>query len=416
MGMRGEVPPVLAERFDAFLVDLDGVVYVGDRVLPGAVEALHRLRSAGKAVRFLTNDPRPTRAEVAERLRRLGVRADSGEVVSAGWAAARWLAQQGVRRAYALGSAGLKAELQEVGIELTDHAPEAVVVGADPAIAFAEVARACLLIRGGARFVAASADACFPTPLGLLPGAGAVVRAVEVATGVTPVLVGKPEPYAFRLALEGLPPGTRAVMVGDNPDTDVLGAHRAGIAAVLVGSPPSTADGDPRRPDAAIRTLADLFDPAIPFRPWQAPPFPWPEVVQPAVAVVVRGRAGAILLVRRAEDGRWALPAGPLMPGESLEQAARRLVRTAAGIELGRLRLAGLYSCPDEQAVAEPPGRCTQYVTACFAGRTLGGRPRPGGPAALEARYFPVGALPPDLSPPHRRWIADAAAPRPRVR
>lgn len=251
---------MLAERFDAFLLDLDGVVYVGDRPLPGAVEALARLRALGRAVRFITNDPIPSRAEVAERLRSLGVAADPGEVVSAGWATARWLAEAGVRRAFVLGSAGLRAEVEAAGVAAVDEEPEAVVVGADPALTFAEVARACLWIRRGARFVATNPDLTFPTPWGPLPATGAIVRAVEAATGARPTVIGKPEPHLFRLALAGLPPGSRAVMVGDNPDTDVLGARRAGIPAILVrGDAGASPPDDARRPDAVIRSLLDLF-------------------------------------------------------------------------------------------------------------------------------------------------------------
>lgn len=251
---------MLAGRYDAFLVDLDGVVYVGDRALPGAAAALARLRELGKAVRFLTNDPVPTRAELVARLRLLGVDAEPGEVISAGWATARWLAEAGVRRVFVAGSPGLRAELAEAGLELVEEGPEAVVVGADPDLTLGRVARACIWIARGARFVATNPDLTYPTPWGPLPATGALVRAVEAVTGVAPTVIGKPKPHIFRLALATLPAGCRAAMVGDNPETDVAGARRAGIAAILV-APDGQVPADGPQPDAVIRALAELVAP-----------------------------------------------------------------------------------------------------------------------------------------------------------
>ena len=114
---------MIAERFDAFLFDLDGVVYLGDELLPGSDEALARLREAGKEVRFLTNDPRPTRRQVCRRLAGMGVQVDAEEVITSGWATANYLLQNGVESAYVIGSRGLASEIGMVGVEVVDRGP-----------------------------------------------------------------------------------------------------------------------------------------------------------------------------------------------------------------------------------------------------------------------------------------------------
>lgn len=246
----------IAERFDLFLLDLDGVVYVGDEPLPDAVESLSRLREAGKRIRFLTNNSRLTRAQLARRLVGMGAEAHEEEVVTSGWATARYLRREGVGSAYVLGGRGLIAEVLGAGVEVVDGGPcEAVVVGADDLVTYGHIQRATSAVFSGARFVATNADRTYPSPAGLLPGTGALVAAVQTTTGVEPVIVGKPFPPMFDAALEGTS-RERAVMVGDSPDTDIEGATRAGIAGVLV-----FADG--RRPAGAravVPGLGALFD------------------------------------------------------------------------------------------------------------------------------------------------------------
>lgn len=122
---------MIADQFETFLFDLDGVIYLGDEALPDAVDSVNRLHDRDKQIRFLTNDPRPTREKVVSRLRALGIEADQEEIVTAAWAAAAHLRQEGITTAAAVGSEGLRTELREQGVTITDESPEAVVVGAD---------------------------------------------------------------------------------------------------------------------------------------------------------------------------------------------------------------------------------------------------------------------------------------------
>lgn len=255
----------VADDFDVFLIDLDGVVYLGENPLPGAVDSLNRLGDMGKKIRYLTNDPRPQRETVTRRLRDLGIQVETGEIATSAWAAARYLDHAEIRTASTVGSEGLSAELKARGIRLTEESPDAVVVGADERTTYRDLQRATRHIDRGATFVGTNPDGSFPTPDGPAPGAGAIVRAVEAATRVEPIIVGKPEPLMFEMALEDVPDDARAVVIGDNPETDVMGARRAGLPGILVADdePEHRATDDPGRPDGRISGLADLFDLSI---------------------------------------------------------------------------------------------------------------------------------------------------------
>lgn len=403
----------LADRFDAFLLDLDGVVWLGGVPLPGAAEAVARLRALGKAVRFLTNDPRPAPGEVTARLTAIGIRAAPDEVVTSGWATARYLAEAGVATAASVGSPGLVGELEASGIAVVDGgAPEVVVVGCDERVGYADIRRASLLVAGGARFVATNDDGSFPTPEGRWPATGAIVAAVRAATETEPVVVGKPYPRMYLAAMEGLDPTVRVAMVGDSPAADILGAHRLGLAGILVarGQVRFPVPGDFRAPDAAIPDLTGLFDPGVPVRRWEKPAYPWPERVAAGVAAVVRDGAGRVLLARRADNGLWGLPSGHVEAGETVAAAVVREVREETALEIRVERLIGVYSDPASQVFAYPSGRVSHFVTCCFACRPVGGQARGDGVEALEVGFFTPDALPPDLLPMHPRWLADALA------
>jgi HAD superfamily hydrolase (TIGR01450 family) len=388
--LRREVWPVIADQFDAFLFDLDGAVYVGEEPTPGAVETLDRLRERGATIRFLTNNPRATRQEVADRLVAMGVGATVAEIVTAGWAAAEYSSEQGARTAAMVGTDGLAAEIEAASLQLVESNPDVVIVGAANDTDYGDVRRAARLIRAGAAFVATNPDAAYPTPDGPAPGTGAIVRAVEVASGVRPTLVGKPDPRMFEVALEGVE--ADAVVVGDNPETDVLGAHRAGLPAVLVGgrTPPGISEGDFRTPDATVPDLRGLFDPDVTIRRWERPGYDWPEAVLPAVAAIVRD-AGRVLLVH-GEDGP-TFPVGEVERTETVAEAARRVVREQSGLDATPAGLVGVYSGPAEQVVTRADGATVQRVTTCLDCEVLGSDPDG------DAAFVDPGTLPSDLNP-----------------
>ncbi len=395
-----------ATDFDAWLLDLDGVVYVGHELLPGVREALAQLRDAGKHVRFLTNDPRPTREQLAARLQQLGVEAHVDEIVTCGWATAQLLPELGVQSAYVVGSAGLAEELQRVGIAVTDDGvPDAVVVGADEQLRFLDVVRGCLLIQRGARFIATNADASYPMPFGTVPATGAVVCAIRLATGQRPLVVGKPEPLMFLLALRTLPPGSKALVVGDRVESDILGAHRAGLPAVLVANavPNLPAARDLRRPDAVVRSLVELLEQAPELPAGSGTPDPWPERVVAGVVLLLVDEAREQLAVVSA-GGEWSLPWAVLEPLETFEEAASRVLMQVLPRAVRRFDLATLISEPGIMLGTDHDGALVRLAGPAFFAHT--------DTVALqgEARWYPIGRLEELLSSPCARWVRSVLA------
>lgn len=401
---------LLAEQFDAFFLDLDGVVYLGDRPLPGAKAALERLRGLGKTLRFLTNDPRPTRLELAQRLAAMGIEVRPEEVISAGWATACYLRQHRLDAVCVIGSAGLAAEIRRLGLEVVAGPCAAVVVGCDESLSYHHLRRAAQLIEGGARFIATNADRSFPTPDGPYPATGAIVAAVQAATGQRPVVIGKPYPFMFHAALQDLDPALRVAMIGDNPLTDILGAHQLGLTGILIAERLSSfpSAGDFRLADATIADLTALFDPRVHARSWDKPRFLWPERVGAGVAAVVLDRDRMVLLVKRADNDLWGLPSGRVEPGETVEEAVRREVAEETGLEVRVERLIGVYSDPASQVFAYPSGEVVHFITCCFQCEVTGGELQPDGVEALEAGFFRTDDLPQRLLTMHPEWLADA--------
>jgi HAD superfamily hydrolase (TIGR01450 family) len=399
---------MIADQFETFLFDLDGVIYLGDEALPDAVDSVNRLHDRDKQIRFLTNDPRPTREKVVSRLRALGIEADQEEIVTAAWAAAAHLRQEGITTAAAVGSEGLRTELREQGVTITDESPEAVVVGADEQTSYTDIRRATRHIDQGAQFIGTNPDGSFPTPDGPAPGAGAIVRAVETATEISPTVIGKPEPLMFEVALDETSADQDGVVIGDNPATDILGAHRAGLTGILVAdeAPVAASARDFTHPDAVIQSLADLFSHTV--TPWTDPEYSWPEDIRPGVGAVVSNGSGEVLLLKRADREQWALPTGTVERGESVEEAISREMREETGLHITVDRLTGVYSHPKQQVFSYPSGETVHFVTNCFLCRVDGGTLEADPDEALEVRFFDIDRLPSHILPMHPQWIADA--------
>lgn len=234
--------PGLANRFDAFVFDLDGVVYRGARPLPHAIEVLNLLHEAGRCVYFLTNNSGATRQQYAERLQAMGyAHARPEQFITSGWATALYLCRAFEEGAplFVVGEPGLKQELQSAGFEILERVepelPAAVVVGIDRAFSYERLAQAQHAILNGARFVATNTDATYPAEDRLLPGAGAMVAAIAVATGRKPTVIGKPNPQILQPFIERswIQP-ERTLLIGDRLDTDIALANHLHIPCALV--------------------------------------------------------------------------------------------------------------------------------------------------------------------------------------
>ncbi|HEY6761172.1 MAG TPA: HAD-IIA family hydrolase [Baekduia sp.] len=306
-----ELSPLVGE-YAYMLLDLDGCIYVGEEAIPGSVEAVAALRAAGIGVAFVTNDGRRSGEEYVRKLWGLGMRAALEEVVTVGGAIQHVLATTDRwRAAYVIGAPVMHRHVVDAGLKIVNGRdvppPDVVVVAAHDRFSYDELRDATQAVLGGAELVCAGRDPIFPMPGGPWPGTGAVVAAVEAATGVEAINLGKPAAQPFWTALERLgaddagpatlpprppsaaerlaaaptappavepvtiddtlpvdepPAGPRALVVGDRLDADLAGAHAAGLDAAIVLSGATTerearAAEDPA-PVAIAATLAEL--------------------------------------------------------------------------------------------------------------------------------------------------------------
>lgn len=261
-------------HYRAFLVDIDGVVVRGGEVLPGATEAIHILRQHGQVL-FLTNNSTQSRRGTAARLAGVGLPVGEEEVIPSSYVAAQYLRERfGRVRYWYIGEEGIAEEM-----ELAGHVPsspteaEWIVVGVDRQLTYEKLRLALRGLLSGARLIATNRDPTFPTPEGLVPGAGAVVGALTGMGFPPEVVVGKPSPIAFQVALNviGVAP-QEALMIGDRVDTDVAGAKGAGLDAALVLSG-VTESADVQKwsiqPDWIAKDISSLARGEL-FHPWEA--------------------------------------------------------------------------------------------------------------------------------------------------
>lgn len=225
----------LVDGYDVVLLDLDGVLFRGDRSIPGAGEAVDRVRGLGKGIAFVTNNASRTPAQVVAQLRSVDVDARPEEIETSARTAAGLLRDRGIRRVLAIGQEGVLEALADAGIAVVElgGSPEAVLVGLDRGITYAKLRDAGLAVQRGAHLFATNADATFPAEDGLWPGAGALLAAVVATTGATPEVLGKPSAPIFRSALDRAG-GGRPLVVGDRLDTDIAGAAQLGWDSLLV--------------------------------------------------------------------------------------------------------------------------------------------------------------------------------------
>ncbi len=235
--LRGSAEP-LSRQYDAALLDLDGVVYLGGVPIPGAAGALSAAAGAGMRLAFVTNNASRTPHAIAAQLTGMGIRATASDIVTSAQAAARVLAGRLPAGAPVLvvGGIGLRLAVRDRGLRPVSVAaehPQAVVQGYAPDISYGLLAEAALAIRGGALYVASNTDATLPTSRGPQPGNGSLVQVLVTATGRKPIVAGKPEPPLHAESVERVG-SVRPLVVGDRLDTDIEGSVRVGADSLLV--------------------------------------------------------------------------------------------------------------------------------------------------------------------------------------
>lgn len=251
-------------QIEAIIFDMDGVLWRGSQTLPGVPEMFNFLCQQNVPFVFATNNSARTPQMYVEKLNKVGVEAAANQIVTSAIATALYLRQRypDMRKAYVVGKEGLVEALSQQQFEIVDEVQaDLVAVGYDPGLTYAKLRQASYHIQGGALLVGTNPDVSFPEPDGFAPGAGSIIAAIEAATGVEPLIVGKPHPPMFEAALEILNcPAAATLMVGDRLETDIAGANRVGLKSALVLTGVSTREmmNGAVRPDGIYEDLVAL--------------------------------------------------------------------------------------------------------------------------------------------------------------
>lgn len=248
-----------------YLIDMDGVMYRGEELIPGADEFISSLREQGIPFLFLTNNSQRTRRDVVTRLRRMGIDVEEEHIFTCAMATARFLASQKPHgTAFVIGEGGLLHALHRNGYAIVDRDPDYVIVGEGRALNFEMLETGVRMIQGGARLIATNIDRSCPTQHGLRPGCGAIVSMIEETTGQKAFSVGKPSPVMMRAARKELGlTAAETTMIGDTMETDIIGGIQMGYRTVLVLTG-GTSLGDlgnyAYQPDVIVDSIADLIE------------------------------------------------------------------------------------------------------------------------------------------------------------
>lgn len=258
---------MISARFDALMCDLDGVIYRGDEVVPGAPDTIAELRADGVRILFCTNNSRSTIAGYIAKLGHFGIEVAPEEILTSALVTAESLQQRGFagKTAIVVGGEGVSQALSDVCISVKDDpavtVADLVVVGWDPGFTYEAMRRASMAVRRGALLIATNNDASFPAPDGLWPGAGAILASIETAAGVRAEVFGKPHAPMMQAAAARLEGARSIAVVGDRPDTDLAGGAALGWTTILVLSGVTTADEVPALspvPDHVLGSITEL--------------------------------------------------------------------------------------------------------------------------------------------------------------
>lgn len=260
---------MIREGLDGLVCDLDGVVYRGPDPIPGSVEALARLRAEGLRIVFATNNSESTVDQYLAKLGGLGIEVEEQQIVTSGVVLAGVLAHRDVagQKALVVGGQGMVEALEGLGVSIlrdpSSTKADLVVVGLDVSFDYRMLTRASIAVREGATLLASNADASYPVSGALWPGSGSILAAIEVASGRTAEVMGKPHRPMMQAVAKRLDGASRIAIVGDRPDTDLAGGVAMGWVTILVLSgvtSPEEVSGLAPPPDLVLGSLAELAD------------------------------------------------------------------------------------------------------------------------------------------------------------
>jgi NagD protein len=245
-----------------YIIDMDGVLVHGSRVIPGAKQFIDRLNERGCKYLILTNNPIYTPGDLAHRLKVSGLEVPEAKIFTSAMATALFLkSQRNTGKAFVIGESGLTSAIHSIGYIITDIDPDYVILGETIAYNFESIKKAIRLIVAGARFVATNPDTSGPSEEGIEPACGAMAALIESVSGITPFFVGKPNPLMMRTALNYLDVHSEnTVMVGDRMDTDIIGGVQSGMETILVLTGVTSREEIPRYPYQPTQVLDSVLD------------------------------------------------------------------------------------------------------------------------------------------------------------
>lgn len=249
-----------------FICDMDGVIYHGNRLLPGVKEFVEWLYRENKNFLFLTNSSERSPKELQQKLARMGLDVDESHFYTSALATATFIANQCPGgSAYVVGGAGLIMALHDAGITMNDVDPDYVIIGEGNSYNYENITKAVRLVSKGARLIGTNSDLTGPSEEGIIPACRAMVAPIEMATGKTAYYVGKPNPLMMRTGLRLLGVHSEeAVMIGDRMDTDIVAGIETGLDTVLVLSgvtTPEEIEQFPYRPRLVLSGVKDIPTP-----------------------------------------------------------------------------------------------------------------------------------------------------------
>ena len=259
------VEPHKLDCVECALIDMDGVIYVGTEVLPGARELFHQLHVRGLKYSLVTNNATLTPAQYVEKLAGMGIQVPESTVFTSAMATSLYLKKIAPEGApvYIIGESGLSRALIDAGFWVDEEHPRYVCVGLDRQLTYESLAVATLAIRAGAGFIATNPDTTLPTERGVVPGVGSILAALVAATGVRPRVIGKPEPDMFEMCVNRHRVSKeRTVVIGDRLETDIAAGARAGLFTTLVLTGISRLDevaDSPYQPSLIVEDLSQFI-------------------------------------------------------------------------------------------------------------------------------------------------------------
>lgn len=249
----------------AFICDMDGVIYHGNRIIPGVTEFIEWIQKTGKDFLFLTNSSERSPRELAQKLGRMGLTVDESHFYTSALATASFLASQCKGGSvYVIGEPGLTFALYEAGFSMNDVNPDYVVFGETRSLNYEKIEKAVRLVMNGAKLIGTNSDLTAPAESGIIPACRALVSPIEMTTGKSAYFVGKPNPLMMRHALKKL--GCHradAAIIGDRMDTDIVAGMESEIDTVLVLSGVSnleTIDKFPYRPKYVLNNVGEIAE------------------------------------------------------------------------------------------------------------------------------------------------------------